>query len=203
MTDIELLSETPWFYALLDSSRIAIFIISVLLIVYGSFRSLNYDACIKKEEKQIDAQVINGRQAFLFPLVGSIFLLVSFFFFDSLQLLFFVCTSVVVTITCAFLLLPFVQSLIRPFFDDAHKISIGIVGRYTAAEVVSVFISLGLVFLWIITGHWLLMDALAMGLCVAFIALIRLPSLKVSTLLLTGLLLYDVFWVTIINNFLC
>ncbi|OUC44168.1 hypothetical protein D917_09302 [Trichinella nativa] len=81
------------FYALLDSSRIAIFIISVSLIVYGSFRSLNYDACIKKEEKQIDAQVINGRQAFLFPLVGSIFLLVSFFFFDSLQLLFFVCTS--------------------------------------------------------------------------------------------------------------
>lgn len=34
-----------------------------------------------------------------------------------------------------------------------------------------------------------------MGLCVAFIAFVRLPSLKVSTLLLTGLLLYDVFWV--------
>lgn len=34
-----------------------------------------------------------------------------------------------------------------------------------------------------------------MGLCVAFIALVRLPSLKVSTLLLTGLLIYDVFWV--------
>lgn len=36
---------------------------------------------------------------------------------------------------------------------------------------------------------------MGMGLCVTFIALIRLPSLKVSTLLLTGLLLYDVFWV--------
>lgn len=46
-----------------------------------------------------------------------------------------------------------------------------------------------------LTGHWLLMDALGMGLCVAFIALVRLPSLKVSTLLLSGLLLYDVFWV--------
>ena len=34
-----------------------------------------------------------------------------------------------------------------------------------------------------------------MGLCVAFIALVRLPSLKVSTLLLVGLLIYDVFWV--------
>lgn len=36
---------------------------------------------------------------------------------------------------------------------------------------------------------------MGMGLCVAFIAFVRLPSLKVSTLLLTGLLLYDVFWV--------
>ena len=44
-------------------------------------------------------------------------------------------------------------------------------------------------------GHWLLMDAMGMGLCVAFIAFVRLPSLKVSTLLLSGLLLYDVFWV--------
>jgi len=37
--------------------------------------------------------------------------------------------------------------------------------------------------------------ALGMGLCIAFIALVRLPSLKVSTLLLVGLLIYDVFWV--------
>lgn len=40
------------------------------------------------------------------------------------------------------------------------------------------------------------LSALGMGLCVAFIALVRLPSLKVSTLLLLGLLLYDVFWVS-------
>jgi len=39
------------------------------------------------------------------------------------------------------------------------------------------------------------MLAMGMGLCVAFIAFVRLPSLKVSTLLLTGLLIYDVFWV--------
>ena len=38
-------------------------------------------------------------------------------------------------------------------------------------------------------------SAMGMGLCVAFIAFVRLPSLKVSTLLLTGLLVYDVFWV--------
>jgi signal peptide peptidase-like protein 3 len=39
------------------------------------------------------------------------------------------------------------------------------------------------------------MDVLGMGLCVAFIAFIRLPSLKVSTMLLVGLVVYDMFWV--------
>ncbi|ELK38200.1 Signal peptide peptidase-like 3 [Myotis davidii] len=39
------------------------------------------------------------------------------------------------------------------------------------------------------------MDALAMGLCVTMIAFIRLPSLKVSYLLHSGLLIYGVFGV--------
>lgn len=45
--------------------------------------------------------------------------------------------------------------------------------------------------------HVLCCVALGMGLCVAFIALVRVPSLKVSTLLLLGLLVYDVFWVSV------
>merc|ERR1712088_985163 len=73
-----------------------------------------------------------------------------------------------------------------------NKISLGGCGRFTIAEFVSFGISLLIVFVWVITGRWLLMDAMGIGLCVAFI---RLPSLKVSTLLLSGLLLYDVFWV--------
>lgn len=43
------------------------------------------------------------------------------------------------------------------------------------------------------------LSALAMGLCVSMIAYIRLPSLKVSTLLLIGLLVYDVFWVSFLD----
>ena len=44
-------------------------------------------------------------------------------------------------------------------------------------------------------NHQLCFTALSMGLCVSMIALLRLPSLKVSCLLLSGLLIYDVFWV--------
>lgn len=36
---------------------------------------------------------------------------------------------------------------------------------------------------------------IGIGFCITFIAIVRLPSLKVSTLLLVGLAVYDVFWV--------
>lgn len=94
----------------------------------------------------------------------------------------------------AFLLLPMCQYIIRPC-SDGNKISFGICGRFTGAELLSFSLSVSIVCIWVLTGHWLLMDAMGMGLCVAFIAFVRLPSLKVSTLLLTGLLIYDVFWV--------
>ena len=122
------------------------------------------------------------------------------------------------------------------FFSFSYlcrRISFGLCGRFTGAELLSFSLALTIVCVWILTGHWLLMDgeehgdgllfsslfltnnschppfsnlvsfifisfsvaAMGMGLCVAFIAFVRLPSLKVSTLLLTGLLVYDVFWV--------
>ena len=98
------------------------------------------------------------------------------------------------TVALAFLLLPMCQYIIRPC-TDGNKISFGVCGRFTGAELLSFSVSVSIVCIWVLTGHWLLMDAMGMGLCVAFIAFVRLPSLKVSTLLLTGLLIYDVFWV--------
>uniref|UniRef100_A0A5S6QQY2 Signal peptide peptidase-like 3 n=1 Tax=Trichuris muris TaxID=70415 RepID=A0A5S6QQY2_TRIMR len=182
-----------WASGLLDFSRMSTFIFALLLIIYGSIRSLSYDEAKKQSERFADAEVINGRCALTIPIFGSIFLLISYFF-ESLHFLIFTCAAVVVTVACAFLFLPLSESLLKPC-SDGHRISFGLLGRYTAAEILSLFTSLTLLFAWLMTGHWLLMDALAVGLSVSFIALVRLPSLKVSTLLLLGLLIYDLFWV--------
>ncbi|XP_071504112.1 signal peptide peptidase-like 3 isoform X1 [Diadema antillarum] len=198
-------------YSLVDSSRVSTFLISILLIVYGSFRSLNMDQeekeRLQREEKDNlsgttapiqpaaeNVHSIDTTQAMFLPIGASISLLVMFFFFDSMQMVFAVCTAVLATVAFAFLLLPMCQYLLRPC-SSGTKISFGCCGRFTSAEIMSFCLSVMLVFLWVMTGHWLLMDALAMGLCVTMIAFVRLPSLKVSTLLLTGLLIYDVFWV--------
>lgn len=109
-------------------------------------------------------------------------------------MLFAACTAIIATIALAFLLLPMCQYIIRPC-NDGNRISLGCCGRFTAAELLSFTMSITVVCIWVLTGHWLLMDAMGIALCVAFIAFVRLPSLKVSTLLLIGLLIYDVFWV--------
>lgn len=232
----------------MDSSRVSTFLISILLIVYGSFRSLNMEQEAREREKEKErtnllsgivstggsdcangggVQTLETMHALCLPLGASVSLLIMFFFFDSMQMLFAICTaseslllsnqvqkiilnkffyllsnifnsihfiSVIATVALAFLLLPMCQYIIRPC-SDGNKISFGMCGRFTGAELLSFSLSVSIVCIWVLTGHWLLMDAMGMGLCVAFIAFVRLPSLKVSTLLLTGLLIYDVFWV--------
>lgn len=189
-------------YSMMDSSRVSTFFISILLIVYGSFRSIAMEEGKGagedgEDEKRREANVttLDSLQAMCLPLGASVSLLIMFFFFDSMQLLFAVCTAVIATVALAFLLLPMCQYLVRPCSPGKGKISLGVCGRFTLAELVSFLISVAVVCVWVLTGHWALMDFMGMGLCVAFIAFVRLPSLKVSTLLLSGLLLYDVFWV--------
>ncbi|PIO11428.1 hypothetical protein AB205_0187390 [Aquarana catesbeiana] len=175
-----------WAYCLVDSSQVSTFLISILLIVYGSFRSLNMD--FENQDKEKDSggspgtfsgnnsnQTIDSTQALFLPIGASVSLLVMFFFFDSVQVVFTICTAVLATI--AFLLLPVCQYLTRPC-SPQNKISFGCCGRFTVAELLSFSLSVMLVLIWVLTGHWLLMDALAMGLCVAMIAFVRLPSLK-------------------------
>lgn len=204
-------AEYQWAYSIVDSSRVSTFLISILLIVYGSFRSLNLEQEARERESEKErnkllgittpgsssdnnVQTLDTMQALCLPLGASVSLLIMFFFFDSMQMLFAVCTAIIATVALAFLLLPMCQYISRPCSDN-KKISFGMCGRFTGAEIMAFCLSVSIVCIWVMTGHWLLMDAMGMGLCVAFIAFVRLPSLKVSTLLLTGLLVYDVFWV--------
>jgi len=62
-------------------------------------------------------QTLNTVQALCLPVGASLSLLVMFFFFDSMQMLFAVCTAIIATVALAFLLLPMCQYIIRPCSD--------------------------------------------------------------------------------------
>ena len=63
--------------------------------------------------KSSGIQTLDSLQAMCLPLGASISLLVMFFFFDSMQMLFAICTAVIATVALAFLLLPMCQYLMR------------------------------------------------------------------------------------------
>lgn len=64
---------------------------------------------------------------------------------------------VIATVALAFLLLPMCQYIIRPC-TDGKRFSFGVCGRFTAAELFSFTLSVSIVCVWVLTGHWLLMD---------------------------------------------
>lgn len=109
--------EYQWAYSIMDSSRVSTFLISMLLIVYGSFRSLNMEqearerqererqqnassltgllanAAQQNSQPDNNVQTLDTMQALCLPLGASVSLLVMFFFFDSMQMLFAICTA--------------------------------------------------------------------------------------------------------------
>ena len=79
-------------YSIMDSSRVSTFFISILLIVYGSFRSISMEEGKGvgedgEDEKRREQSVttLDSLQAMCLPLGASVSLLIMFFFFDSMQ----------------------------------------------------------------------------------------------------------------------
>lgn len=201
---------TPeWMSMLTDTSRLAIFGSAIALVIHGSRQSLKLDeegsvdenGAATTNSRQSNLQILDSRQALFLPVGASVSLLMLFYFFDSMQFFFTLISTVIAGISVAALVLPFFQYL---FKDCPSQQCIGSAfwsryceccGPLSLAGIASVLVASAVVVTWIITAHWALMDALGYGVCVCMIAYVRVSSLKVSTVLLCGLLLYDVFWV--------
>ena len=78
-------------YSIMDSSRVSTFFISILLIVYGSFRSVameegrGEEGVEEKDRREHSVTTLDSVQAMCLPLGASVSLLIMFFFFDSMQ----------------------------------------------------------------------------------------------------------------------
>lgn len=132
--------DSSWVKKLIDSSHLITFCISISVIIYGSFRSLNIDANSVQlnenenatnlhihgeirdddEQEQQTVQTIDSTQALIIPVAASISLLLMFFFFDSVQTAFLICTSILAIVTFAFLLQPVCLILCKKLFRNSH-----------------------------------------------------------------------------------
>ncbi|XP_062507168.1 signal peptide peptidase-like 3 [Corticium candelabrum] len=201
---------TPeWLSMLTDTSRLAIFGSAICLVVHGSRQSLKLDeeetvdenGTVVTNTRQSNLQILDSKQALFLPVGASVSLLMLFYFFDSMQFFFTVVSTVIAGFSVAAFVLPFFQYI---FKDCPAQQCRGIAcwsryceccGPLSLAGLASALVATIVVVTWVLTAHWALMDALGYGVCVCMIAYVRVSSLRVSTVLLCGLLLYDVFWV--------
>lgn len=183
--------STSWKAWLLDPARVVIFLLSLLLITYASQQAVKLDREPPDDRKTEVVHDLMWYHVILFPLVGSVMLLVIFYFFEYIQFIYMILSAVISVLAMYNLLLPVVQRLVahsRERFDVA-ALSPSFARSVTVAGSVVIAVS------WVLTGHWICLDVLGVALCVLMIQFIRVPSLKISSMLLLGLLFYDVFWV--------
>lgn len=186
--------QTKWIYWLFDPARFVIFTLSLLLITHASRRAVHLDKDSKDSQLAEGVHDLAWYHAICLPFFGSLILIIFFYFFDTIQFIY--------TILCAIVSIVAMYNLLYPAVDRLSYhcrtwLQFSTMGnhQYITAVVVTAAISVTITTLWVLSGHWICLDALGAALCVLMIQYVRVPNLKVSTMLLVGLLLYDVFWV--------
>jgi hypothetical protein len=125
---------------------------------------------------------VSAKSALLLPLAISAMLVLLYLFFHALEtfLVFYVCASSAMAVS--FTVWPVVHRL-------------GAVLRPLSSAAASWLLAFAAVGSWLWTGHWAWNNILGSCLCVTMISLVRLPNLRVASLCLGALFVYDVFWV--------
>ena len=83
-----------------------------------------------------------------------------------------------------------------PESDAAEEARLRLHTQYNVlVDRVATLLAALLVASWLFTGHWVAIDAMGVSLCITFLNVLRLPSLRVAVALLVGLFFFDIFWV--------
>ncbi len=138
-----------------------------------------------KDNPSSQQQTVTASHAMMFPVFGSLLLVVLYLLWAYVGYIFLIYTLIVAVAALAFAMLPLCNAVSRQLGRDNRPRS------FTFTAVLSV----GLVLLWAITGSWVLNNVIGIAMVVAIVAAIRLPNLKVASIILGGLLVYDVYWV--------
>lgn len=182
----------------LDPSLGLLWICAFACLWYGAVRSHQF----LKEEKDPEvkeATFVQSKLVIILPIVGSVVLLLLFYFLDfsiTVKILYGFIALVVVSSQC-FIFGPLVDFIAKKISPEPKGFTLPKIGFVPISGLFLFAYSVGVVVAWILTGHWLIVDGIAICLAVTQMSLLRLPSMKIATFLLVPFLVYDVFWVFI------
>lgn len=174
---------------------IALFTMSVVCIITGSYRSLHI---VDRPE------VMTSRDAALFPFLGSfvlfgLYMLFRYFDKELINTLlsgYFLLLGVFAIAQCLRPILhvispsEYIQTFIQITWWDSSTSP-----RVTAADGVGLFFGLLVAYWYSVTKFWVANNIFGMCFAISAIEMMALGGFKVAAILLSGLFVYDIFWV--------
>ncbi|KAL5582291.1 hypothetical protein UlMin_014733 [Ulmus minor] len=160
-------------------------IVTAVAVTFGSvFCALNYGKEIERNRDLSVASItLDHSQALMIPIMSFFSLLLMFYLFSSVSQLLTTFIAIASVSSLFFCLSPHVTYL------KCYSSS------FTRIQALLLLLCSGMVASWIVSGHWVLNNILGISICIAFVSHVRLPNIKICTILLVCLFVYDIFWV--------
>lgn len=196
--------ESLWkLTCLLEPGSLALIGTAILVTFVSASRALDHGKEMQKNLNFSEASITLDRsQAVMIPHASSCSLLLMFYLFSSVSQLITAFVAVGTASALYFCLIPYV-AYVKSRFGVVDPFILRCCSKSsTRSQGMFLLFSIGIVAAWLVTGHWLLSNLLGICICVAFVSHGRQPNIKICSLLLVCLFLYDIFWVFLSERFL-
>ncbi|GLJ42284.1 hypothetical protein SUGI_0875230 [Cryptomeria japonica] len=194
--------EPLWKLAyLLEPASLALIFTAVLVVFASARRALNYEKEMERNRDFSESSItLDSSQALMIPVASSCSLLLMFYLFASMSHIVTAFTAVASASSLAFCLSPYVL-YINSQLGLVDPITPCCCRTITRIQGILALVSSVLVISWLVSGHWILNNLLGISICIAFVSHVRLPNIKICSLLLVCLFVYDIFWVFFSERF--
>ena len=171
-----------------DWSLVILMLIAIVIVGISAYLARNVS--FLQPHLTENSDILTTSHAIGFVVVGSLFLVLLFFFMKFL--------GIVLEILISLGGVASIISVIQEFKPERYwgtNVTLPIFGTIPAVSIVVCLFSVGFVLCYVFTKNWMLSNVI--GLCFAFtmIKSIKIPSFKVGGLLLGLAFFYDIFWV--------
>jgi len=176
-----------------DPSTAVLVSVASLCILYGCYRSRDFFTSFK-DELQLEESSLKMKTAIALPIIGSVMLVLLFFFMNWLVYLLKALLSFSSLSGVSFVVFPYVGAVVRRL-DLQRNWEVRWLGNVNVTGLASFGVAVVTVIAWLIKPYWLLTDSLAICLAISALAFVRLPNMKIAAVVLVLFFFYDIFWV--------
>eukprot|EP00253_Pinus_taeda_P002290 PITA_02290 len=172
---------------LLEPASLALIVTAVLVVFASAQRALNYEKEMERNRDFSESSItLDSSQALMIPIASSCSLLLMFYLFASMSHLVTAFTAVASASSLAFCLSPYVFYINSKLGSVDPMVTRCCCRPFTRMQGILVLVSSALVIAWLVSGHWILNNLLGISICIAFVSHVRLPNIKICSLLLAS-----------------